>query len=116
MTCRSCEQRRQVYLAAAARVTRSLLFLRAALFPKANFDPDQPRVPRGHPDGGRWTRIAGLSAKDRCIEKCYPLLERPEPRGTSLINSWAFHRCLNDCMASGGNVTEGRWTATSLAA
>jgi hypothetical protein len=22
---------------------------------KANFDPSQPRVPRGHPDGGQWT-------------------------------------------------------------
>lgn len=26
-----------------------------ALTAKANFDPNQPRVPRGHPDGGQWT-------------------------------------------------------------
>jgi hypothetical protein len=26
---------------------------------KANFNPDQPRVPAGHPDGGQWTRVAG---------------------------------------------------------
>ncbi|GGD93277.1 hypothetical protein GCM10011390_10070 [Aureimonas endophytica] len=26
---------------------------------KANFDPNQPRVPRGQHEGGRWTRIGG---------------------------------------------------------
>jgi hypothetical protein len=31
----------------------------ACLIAKANFDPNQPRVPSGNPDGGRWTRVAG---------------------------------------------------------
>lgn len=30
-----------------------------ALAAKANFNPGQPRVPRGNVDGGRWTRIPG---------------------------------------------------------
>jgi len=25
-----------------------------------NYNPDQPRVPRGRPEGGQWTRIAGI--------------------------------------------------------
>ena len=29
------------------------------LLGKANFDPTQPRVPRGGPDGGQWTRVEG---------------------------------------------------------
>ena len=31
------------------------LFVHALLEGKANFNPDQPRVPAGHPDGGQWT-------------------------------------------------------------
>ena len=38
-------------MAAGARVL--------ALLGKANFDPNQPRVPRGEPDGGQWTRVDG---------------------------------------------------------
>lgn len=35
------------------------------LWLKANFDPNQPRVPRGHPNGGQWTRAEGWrSARD----------------------------------------------------
>jgi hypothetical protein len=26
---------------------------------KANFNPDQPRVPAGNPDGGQWTSEGG---------------------------------------------------------
>ena len=33
----------------------ALLRLRLAL--KAGFDPNQPRVPAGHPEGGQWTRV-----------------------------------------------------------
>jgi hypothetical protein len=35
------------------------LFVHALPEGKANFNPDQPRVPRGHPDGGQWTRAGG---------------------------------------------------------
>jgi hypothetical protein len=31
---------------------------------KANFNPDQPRVPAGNPDGGRWTSEGGNRATD----------------------------------------------------
>jgi hypothetical protein len=31
---------------------------------KANFDPNQPRVPAGNPDGGQWTRVGGGGASD----------------------------------------------------
>jgi len=32
-----------------------------AQFAKANFDPDQPRVPAGNPDGGQWTDADGAA-------------------------------------------------------
>jgi hypothetical protein len=32
--------------------------LRLELLAKANFNPNQPRVPRGNPDGGQWTRVS----------------------------------------------------------
>jgi hypothetical protein len=36
---------------------------RLALLLKANFSPAQPRVPRGNPDGGQWTRVGGLDGE-----------------------------------------------------
>lgn len=33
--------------------------LRVRLALKAGFDPNQPRMPAGNPDGGQWTRIGG---------------------------------------------------------
>jgi hypothetical protein len=45
---------RMRWLMAAANVeTRLAIFAQAV---KANFNPDQPRVPAGNPDGGRWTQ------------------------------------------------------------
>jgi len=38
------------------------LMRRALLGRKANFNPDQPRVPAGNPDGGQWTDGGGGSA------------------------------------------------------
>jgi hypothetical protein len=35
------------------------LFVHALLEGKANFNPNQPRVPKGNPDGGRWTDEGG---------------------------------------------------------
>jgi len=53
----------------------------AAPLLKENFDPDEPRVPAGNPDGGQWTTDDGDSAegdrKSVCIERCAYLLERP---------------------------------------
>ncbi len=62
------------YALAALKVEIKLLRLRTAY--KANFNPNQPRVPAGNPDGGQWTdtgvgrrreRIRGLrqEARDR---------------------------------------------------
>jgi hypothetical protein len=42
------------------------LRLKAALFrlrSKANFDPNQPRVPAGNPDGGQWTESIGAGGR-----------------------------------------------------
>lgn len=42
---------------AGLRVQAAMLRLSVVL--KAGFRPDQPRVPRGRPDGGQWTRMPG---------------------------------------------------------
>lgn len=39
------------------RVQAAMLRLSVTL--KAGFRPDQPRVPRGHADGGQWTQVPG---------------------------------------------------------
>ncbi|MFY9699845.1 MAG: hypothetical protein WAK34_16280 [Rhodoplanes sp.] len=41
-----------------AAFTRHWDTCRKALHP-SHFDPSQPRVPAGNPDGGQWTRVAG---------------------------------------------------------
>ena len=101
-------------MAAGARVL--------ALLGKANFDPMQPRVPRGEPDGGQWTRVEGWrsgtdvdafvatakrlgladgpEAYGRCLNLCYPLLERWQPPGSDR-NQWDFHKCMNACLGKG---------------
>lgn len=38
--------------------------LRHRYLRKANFDPNQPRVPAGNPDGGQWTDVGGEQATD----------------------------------------------------
>ncbi len=38
-----------------------------ALVAKANFDPNQPRVPRGHSDRGQRTRVPGLGAGEGSV-------------------------------------------------
>ena len=45
------------WLAAAARL--QLAMRQHALALKAGFDPNQPRVPAGNPDGEQWTRVVG---------------------------------------------------------
>ena len=44
---------------AGLRVQAAMLRLSVVL--KAGFRPDQPRVPRGRPDGGQWTRMPGYA-------------------------------------------------------
>ena len=101
-------------MAAGARVL--------ALLGKANFDPMQPRVPRGNPRGGQWTRVEGWrsgtdvdalittarrlglidgpDAYGRCLNLCYHLLERWQPPGSDR-NQWDFHKCMNACLGKG---------------
>ena len=45
---------------------------------KANFDPNQPRLPRGNPDGGQWTGTGGSSGRTRLAQM---------PRGGRRIGS-----------------------------
>ena len=42
-----------------------LSLLRFELALKANFNPNQPRLPAGNPDGGRWTRVGGTGGGAR---------------------------------------------------
>ena len=87
---------------------------------KAGFDPNQPRVLAGNPHGGQWTNggggnargeatvrgivaafkrlgIAGVDAYQRCLDLCYPLLERYQSPGSDR-NQWDFHKCMNACL------------------
>jgi len=99
---------------------------------EAKFDPNQPRVPAGDPDGGQWTDAGGGTAESsaesnqsttsssadvtgiiafarrqrlagnplnyqRCLDLCYPLLERRQRAGSDR-NTWDFHRCMNACL------------------
>jgi len=79
------------------------------------YDPNQPRVPAGNPDGGQWTsgnesdvqRIVEMAnrlnlaarpdAYQRCLDLCYRLLERPQRPGSDR-NTWDFHKCMNACL------------------
>jgi hypothetical protein len=45
---------------------------------KANFDPNQPRVPRGNPDGGQWAGTGGSGGRTRLAQM---------PRGGGRIGS-----------------------------
>jgi hypothetical protein len=93
-----------------ARLTSSFHRLVA----KAGYDPSQPRQPPGRPDGGQWAatrsaeidRIiaaarlikAGYSDRySRCVDLCYPLLERLQPAGSD-FNLWDYHKCLRACL------------------
>ena len=40
-------------------------------------DPNQPRVPAGHPDGGQWTST-GVSSGERISDARIPADETPE--------------------------------------
>lgn len=87
-----------------------------------HYSPSQPRVPAGNPDGGEWTGGTGRNTSDgafrkivetarhlrlssanpndrqRCLELCVPLLERPPQQPGSDINYWDFQKCMNECL------------------
>lgn len=45
------------------------------------------------------TTVAERDRKSICIERCAHLLERPKPYRWSDVNTFAFFRCVNDCMS-----------------
>jgi hypothetical protein len=53
----SAQLRRVGWLLHANQVEVKLRALERAV--KTNFDPNQPRIPAGHPDGGQWTDAGG---------------------------------------------------------
>jgi hypothetical protein len=67
--------RRSDWLLAALRVKLALMRLEE-LRRKAGFNPDQPRVPAGNPDGGQWTSGGGTSARIRLAAGDKPQLGR----------------------------------------
>lgn len=82
---------------------------------QCKYDPAQPRVPAGNPGGGQWSSngdsdlfdvifaaaqrlaVAGPGNYQRCLNLCYPLLERYQPAGSD-ANTWAFQKCMNACL------------------
>ena len=87
----------------------------------------QPRQPPGRPDGGQWAatrsaKIARIIAAARlikagysdrywrCVDLCYPLLERLQPAGSD-FNLWDDHKGRRACLNRQGLP----WTSTSPA-
>ena len=62
-------------MAAGARVL--------ALLGKANFDPVQPRVPRGDPDGGQWTKVPGWHGNNPAREPAANEAPASRPRNSA---------------------------------
>lgn len=98
------------------------------------FDPNQPRVPKGQPEGGQWTSdgegdsqpvplvpprsqpdgdavgvsailakakqlaASGTTPYQRCLNLCFPILERALPFPGSDRNTFDFHKCMNACL------------------
>lgn len=60
-TTRQIILRQRMAVAAIDVLVRAVAF-RLAMDGKANFNPNQPRVPGGRPDGGRWTRDGEVPA------------------------------------------------------
>jgi hypothetical protein len=53
-------------------------FYRAQFEAKANFNPNQPRVPRGSPDGGQWTAEGAQTARARPARVRLASSEKPD--------------------------------------
>ncbi len=43
------------------------------------------------------TAVSDSGQYQRCLDQCYPLLERPQPPGSD-SNKWDFHKCMSRCM------------------
>jgi hypothetical protein len=100
----------QELIAIRANLSSSAFWLAALrlhrLFGKANFNPSQPRVPRGHREGGRWTRESGPHTPSsrpelEFDEEGNPKLPEKRPDSPQVRNSlsrqvakWAANKAL----------------------
>jgi hypothetical protein len=125
-TARLAEERRQRELAelrrelVGAQLDLAIIDLKRNLGIK--YDSNQPRVPAGQPEGGRWTAQPGRAASEptpasiiararrlnlaarpdrypMCLDLCYPLLERYQPPWSDR-NENDFHSCMRRCLES----------------
>ncbi len=87
-----------------------------APFARANFNPDEPRVPPGNPDGGQWTGGDGVAAATtdlasldhncaeiiaQCKEECLSMAYGDWPGvGTDWFGR--FRRCVRECCERNG--------------
>ncbi|AVO44043.1 hypothetical protein C6569_02610 [Phreatobacter cathodiphilus] len=58
---------------AIADLRWDILVLKTALRLHRRYDPDQPRVPAGSPDGGQWTNGGGSSPREMTMRRGTPL-------------------------------------------
>jgi hypothetical protein len=40
--------------------------------------------------------------REQCRDRCWRILERPLPSPGSDLNTWDFHKCVNECLAEKG--------------
>lgn len=85
-----------------------LSMLRFELALKANFNPSQPRLPAGDPDGGQWTRVGGTGGAAR--RRNPPPSETGSDRPGDAIGSVPAHSQVQDseATADGWTVIGGR--------
>ncbi len=106
-------------LSELAAIKVEIKFRRLLRALEIKFDPNQPRVPAGNSDGGRWTSQTGAAGQvspdvqaildlapqfaaagtsmSQCLDLCSPLLERFQPLGSDR-NQFDFRKCLNACL------------------
>jgi hypothetical protein len=60
-------------------------FVKTELARRANFNPNQPRAPRGDPDGGQWTDGGGGGSGDAGSGQAQLISSRPRSGGTVRI-------------------------------
>jgi hypothetical protein len=60
-------------------------FVKMELARRANFNPNQPRAPRGDPDGGQWTDGGGGGSGDAGSGQAQLISSRPRSGGTVRI-------------------------------
>lgn len=77
---------------AAARLALATSTMRLALVLHAGFRPDQPRVPAGNDDGGRWTKVPGWARRrdDDARDNMHLVGGRPRGggAGTYIAGRW----------------------------